>query len=319
MRFGKVGAVIAAASKRDAEPLFKVGSIPNVRRIILTLQQVSVFPIVIVTGAEEFEVIHQVSSLGVIFLPNEERERPELFSSVRLGLSFLQGKCDQVVFTPVNAPMFSAQTLRALLDAKAEVAVPTFKGHGGHPIVISTEVIPTILAYKGGEGLRGAVSTSGLARARVPVSDAGILMSVHDEAQLRAQLREHNDSLLAPSVQVNIGKESPFLNSRLKLLLFLIEDMHSVRQACLHCGLSPQKAWDMINRLEDEVGFDVVVRRHGGSRGGRTTLTEQGLRLAFAFQEYEEDIHSFAQRRFSELFLVPDAVNLLEEEPSSES
>lgn len=44
MRFGKVGAVIAAASKRDAEPLFKVGSIPNVRRIILTLQQVSVSP-----------------------------------------------------------------------------------------------------------------------------------------------------------------------------------------------------------------------------------------------------------------------------------
>ena len=313
MRFGKVGAVVAAASKRYAEPLFKVGSIPNVRRIILTLQQVGVFPIVIVTGAEEFEVIHQVSSLGVIFLRNEECECPELFSSVRLGLNYLQGKCDQAVFTPVNAPMFSAQSLRTLLNAGTEVAVPTFKGHGGHPIVISSEAIPTILSYDGGEGLRGAIATSGLVCARVPVSDAGILMSVHDEAQLQAQLREHNASLLAPSVQVSIGKESPFLTSRLKLLLFLIEDMHSVRQACLHCGLSPQKAWDMINMLEDEVGYDIVVRRHGGSRGGKTVLTEQGLRLALSFQRYEEEVHDFAQRRFSELFITNDAATPLQE------
>ena len=302
MRFGKVGAVIAAASKRDAEPLFKLGSITNVRRIILTLQQAGVFPIVIVTGAEELEVIHQVASLGVIFLRNEECERPELFSSVRLGLGYLRDKCEQVVFTPVNAPMFSAQALRTLLDANAEVAVPTFEGRGGHPIVVSSQSISKILAYNGGEGLKGAIGASGLDRVRVPVDDAGVLLSVHDEEQLQAQLRTHNASLLAPSVQVSVGKETPFMHSRLKLLLFLIEDLHSVRQACLRCGLSPQKAWDMVNKLEDEVGFDVVVRRHGGSRGGKTTLTEQGLGLAYAFQRYEEEIHGFAQRRFDELF-----------------
>lgn len=39
MKFGSVGAVIAAASKKDAVPLLKVGSIPIVRRIVLTLQQ----------------------------------------------------------------------------------------------------------------------------------------------------------------------------------------------------------------------------------------------------------------------------------------
>mgnify|MGYP001541583099 CR=1 FL=1 len=44
MRFGSVGAVIAAASKKDAVPLLKVGSIPIVRRIVLTLQQAVCFP-----------------------------------------------------------------------------------------------------------------------------------------------------------------------------------------------------------------------------------------------------------------------------------
>lgn len=113
MRFGSVGAVIAAASKKDAVPLLKVGSIPIVRRIVLTLQQAGVFPIVVVTGTEELEVIRQVAPLGVVFIKNKECEKPELFSSVKLGLSYLQGKCDRVVFTPVNAPMFFAQTLHA--------------------------------------------------------------------------------------------------------------------------------------------------------------------------------------------------------------
>ena len=106
MKFGSVGAVIAAASKKDAVPLLKVGSIPIVRRIVLTLQQAGVFPIVVVTGTEALEVTHQVAPLGVVFIKNKECEKPELFSSVKLGLSYLQGKCDHVVFTPVNAPMF---------------------------------------------------------------------------------------------------------------------------------------------------------------------------------------------------------------------
>ena len=102
MKFGSVGAVIAAASKKDAVPLLKVGSIPIVRRIVLTLQQAGVFPIVVVTGTEELEVTHQVAPLGVVFIKNTEYEKTELFSSVKLGLSYLQGKCDRVVFTPVN-------------------------------------------------------------------------------------------------------------------------------------------------------------------------------------------------------------------------
>ena len=118
MRFGSVGAVIAAASKKDAVPLLKIGSIPIVRRIVLTLQQAGVFPIVVVTGTEELEVIRQVAPLGVVFIKNKECEKPELFSSVKLGLSYLQGKCDRVVFTPVNAPMFFAQTSIRCLQAQ---------------------------------------------------------------------------------------------------------------------------------------------------------------------------------------------------------
>lgn len=302
MKFGSVGAVIAAASKKDAVPLLKVGSIPIVRRIVLTLQQAGVFPIVVVTGTEELEVTHQVAPLGVVFIKNTECEEPELFSSVRLGLSYLQGKCDSVVFTPVNAPMFSARTLHTLLACPADIVTPTYNGCGGHPIVLRSRVIPQLLAYAGPDGLRGAVRQCLCDKQRLPVDDPGILMSVHNQPQLRQHLQEHNASLLTPSVKISIDKEDVFLNSRLKLLLFLIADLQSVRQACLHMGLSYQKAWDMINRLERELGYAVVTRQHGGKNGGKTCLTDRGQRLMLTFQQYEDELHAFARQRFDALF-----------------
>ena len=127
-------------------------------------------------------------------------------------------------------------------------------------------------------------------------------MSVHNQEQLRRHLQQHNASLLTPTVKLSIDKETVFLNSRLRLLLFLIADLQSVRQACLHMGLSYQKAWDVLNRLEQEVGYAVVTRQHGGRNGGKTCLTDRGQQLMLAFQQYEDELHAFARQRFDVLF-----------------
>ena len=308
MKFGSVGAVIAAANKKGSVPLLKVGNVPIVRRIAQTLQQVGAFPIVIVTGAEDTEVIHQVAPLGVVFIKSTEYEKSELLSLAKLGMSYLRGKCDRIIFTPVNTPIFFAQTLHTLLDVDADVVTPTRSGRGGHPIVLSNAILDKLLTYEGDNGLRGAIRECDCIKARVPVEDAGVLMSVHDEPRLRQHMKEHNASLLSPTVKVSIDKEICIMNSRLKLLLFLIADMSSVRQACIHMGLSYQKAWDMINRLEQEVGYAVVTRQHGGKRGGETSLTEHGKNLMLVFQKYEDEVRRFAQQRFDALFRNSDLI-----------
>ena len=302
MKFSPVGAVIAADSNKNAVPLLKVGSIPVVQRIILTLQQAGVFPIVVVIGAQEEEVVHQVAQLGVILLQDKEQENTEMFSSVKQGLSFLQGKCDRVVFTPVNAPMFSAYTLRTLLKSSAKITKPTYNGRGGHPLLLNGEVIDQILNYKGTDGLRGAIRACNCKVENIEVNDPGILMSTHNDTQLQEHLEQHNATLLTPTVKLSINKETVFFNSRLKLLLFMIEDLHSARQACLHMGLSYQNAWNMINKLENETGYAVVTRQRGGKNGGETCLTEKGQRLMYAFQRYEDEVNCFAQQRFEILF-----------------
>lgn len=302
MKFSSVGAVIAADSNKNAVPLLKVGSISVVQRIILTLQQAGVFPIVVVIGAEEEQVIHQVAQLGVILLQDKEQENTEMFSSVKQGLKFLQGKCDKVVFTPVNTPMFSTYTLRTLLQSNAKIAKPTYNGRGGHPLLLNAEVIEQILNYTGSDGLRGAIRECNYGIENIEVSDPGVLMSTHNDVELQEHLKDHNATLLTPTVKLSINKETVFFNSRLKLLLFMIENLHSARQACLHMGLSYQNAWNMINKLEEETGYAVVTRQRGGKNGGETSLTEKGQQLMYAFQKYEDEVNSFAQQRFEALF-----------------
>lgn len=298
MKFGQVGGIIAAASKKDAVPLLQLGSISIAKRIVLTLQQAGVFPIVVVTGTDEIEVVHQLAPLGVVFVRNEQCDAPELFSSVKLGLSFLQGKCDRVVFTPVNTPMFTPETLRSLLRCDAPVVRPSVGGRGGHPILLSDGVIDEIVRYQGADGLRGALRLLADRTDWVEVADEGILMSIHNEAQLKAHLKQHNNAMLSPTVRASIEKEGAFMGPRLKLLLFLIEDLHSVRRACIHMGLSYGNAWSMVNRLEREVGYAVVERQHGGSRGGHTVLTERGVALIRAYQRFETRLQDYAREIF---------------------
>ena len=55
-------------------------------------------------------------------------------------------------------------------------------------------------------------------------------------------------------------------------------------------ALSPGKAWDMINELEDKLGYTVVKRRRGGRNGGKTFLTEAGRQFLITCQRFEEQV-----------------------------
>lgn len=302
MKISHIGGIIAAASKKVAKPFLQVGTIPIIRRIVITYQQAGIFPIVIITGSDNEEIKQQLTSYGVIFLKNEQDEQPELFESVKIGLSFLHGKCDRVVFTPVNVPMFTPTTLETLMQNDGSVVIPTYEGRGGHPVLISDDVIGQILGYEGGNGLRGAFELCPDHR-RIDVDDKGVICSVYNEADLQARLKEHNSAILHPVMHMQLEKETPFFNARLKLLLFLLHDTQNMRTSCAYSGIAYSKAWDMINTLERNLAFSVVERRRGGPDGGRTSLTERGTNFLLAYQHFEENMHHITQAFFVEQFI----------------
>lgn len=299
MPISKVGGLVAAASRKATRPTWELGGLPVVKRIVITLQQAGVFPIVVVTGVQADEVRYQLAGRGVVFLFNPNYGEPELFDSVRMGLGFLQGRCERVVFCPVNIPLFSAETLQALLCQPGEVVTPSYRERGGHPIVLRNSAIPDILAYGGEGGLRGAIAAMGQRRQWLPVADEGVVLTAHEEEKLAAHLQTHRADFLRPSLRLGLENENEVFNARVKLLLLLIGETHSVRTASGMMALSRSKAWDIINALETALGYPVLTRRQGGQQGSGSDLTPRGLAFLCAFQRYEEQLTALSNEQFT--------------------
>lgn len=302
MYVSSVGGIIAAASKKKANPLRQTGEIPAVRRIVLSMQQAGVFPIVVVTGVDEDELRHQLSKDHVIFLANEQPEQPQLFDSAKIGLRYLHNKCQNMLFTPVNAPMFLPQTISKLCQARGYAVTPSYHGRGGHPVLLSNAVVAEILAYDGAEGLRGALRQLKDRHEYIEVEDDGILLLNQEEEFEQKQIFKHNQALLHPSVQIRLGSEQIFFDNRLKLLMFLIADVNNVKKACELMAISKGKAWNLINNLEKQLGYPVVARWHGGKQGGCTLLTPQGQDFLMKWQRYEEKVYQLSQENFAQIF-----------------
>jgi len=313
MSISKVGGLIAAASMKATKPNLKLGKISVVQQIVLTLQQAGVFPIVVVTGVEADEVKYSLSGRGVVFLHNEDYQDPELFESVCMGLDFLKGVCDRVVFAPVNVPLFSQTTLRKLLVSSGDIVTPSFNQRGGHPIIIADQVIPKILSYKGDGGLRGAMSKMEDLRRRVEVTDEGILLNVHQPEALKQCLKNNKKKYIYAHVKISIEGEEELFNARAKLLLLLIGKTHSVRASGSMMAMSVSKAWNTLNKLEAALGYKIITRRKGGKYGSGSDLTEKGRAFLLAFQQYEEAMQGLGNDLFRKTFYKNGILKQIEE------
>lgn len=298
----QVGGIIAAANRFVAYPMKKVGSISLIQRIVLTYKKAGIWPIVVITGFEDPEIKSALAREDAIFIINKDYENPPLIDSYKIGLKYLQGKCSRVILTPVNVPMFNYKTVLKMIEKKDEIIIPSYNMHGGHPLLIDSVYIPDILSYAGGKGLRGAIDSLGAPITWLNVNDRGVTCSINDEDEIEALLPAHNDSLFQPSLTINIRKEKVFLDSRLRLLLELIDDNNSVNGACKRMSLSLSKAWDMINELEKNLGYEIVLRRQGGAREGRTRLSNEGREFMENYDKFYSAVTKYTWEQFKKYF-----------------
>lgn len=296
--------VAAGMSSRmgDFKPMLSIGSISIAQRVVATFRQAGIRRIVMVTGFNAVTLERHLSGSGVIFLRNEAYETTQMFDSVKIGLAYLRGKCDAVLFTPVDIPLFTAATVRSLLASNAELACPVCDGQTGHPIVIHADLFDPILLDGGEGGLKGAVERCGTRMRQIPVNDPGTLHDADTPADFSALVDYHNSQLARPVVSVSLYKERPFFDEKIAMLLTLVDETRSVRAAGQQMQLSYSSCWNIIRTLEGQLGCTLIERTQGGAGGSQSHLTQRGRLLLSRFAEYEKRIRAEAEALYPEYF-----------------
>ena len=301
-----IAALIVAAgmsSRMGAfKPMLNIGTISVAQRIVATFQQAGVDKIVMVTGFNAVALERHLAGSGIIFLRNEDYETTQMFDSVKIGLRYLENKCDKLLFTPVDVPLFTAHTVKTMLSSNEKLACPICNGEKGHPLLIDNGLIPEILSDNGQQGLRGATARCSTPIRYIPVEDYGTVCDADTPEDFAALVDYHNHQLVRSEVEVSLAKETVFFDKKMAMLLTLIDETKSVRAASQRMQLSYSSCWNKIRRLEEQLRYPLVQRTQGGAAGGVSVLTEQGRAFLEKYVQYEKEVRLVAKTLFDAYF-----------------
>ena len=302
----QIGALIVAAGMSSRmgqfKPMLNIGSISVAQRVIATLSQSGVSKIVMVTGYNATILERHLSGNGIIFLRNDHYETTQMFDSVKIGLRYLLDKCDKVLFTPVDVPLFTSRTVKTILDSGAPLACPMCEGRQGHPILIDNGLIPEILNDCGEMGLKGAMDRCSVPLQRVDVDDPGTIHDADTPEDFSQLVDYHNSQLVRPVVSVSLNKEKPFFDSKIAMLLMLVDETSSVRAASQRMQLSYSSCWNIIRTLESQLNYTLIERSQGGAGGSQSRLTDRGRALLQRYTAYEQALKEQANALYAQYF-----------------
>lgn len=293
-------ALIVTAGQTSAGRAFipskKVGTIPAIQRIVRTFQRSGLQKIVVVCGEEQ--VKKDASHLGLVFL--QGRDQGEMLENVKRGLAYLQSRCEAALVTHANVPLFSAATVRALLEADGDVRVPVCGGAAGHPMLLRAERFPEILAYEGEGGLAGAVRD--LPRRLVEVSDEGVLANIAAGGDYQRLIESHDLTRICFDFQLRLIGERIFYGPGAHQLLELTSETGSLLDACRQMGISYSKGRKIVSVIEQQLGRPVLVSQQGGPSGGRSALTEEGRDLLERYTLFHREAAACLEGLFETYF-----------------
>ena len=107
---------------------------------------------------------------------------------------------------------------------------------------------------------------------------------------------------MRPVVSISLAKEKPFFDSKIAMLLMLIDETKSVRAAGQRMQLSYSSCWNMIRTLESQLNDTLIERSQGGPGGSTSVLTGKGKELLRRYCAYEQILKEQANTLYDQYF-----------------
>ncbi len=159
-----MGAVVLAAGEasRFGGPklLMPFGESTIIGSVVAFLEQAGVSPILVVAGSQDRELAQALRESNAQVVRNPEPGRGML-SSVRIGVAALPADIGRFVVVLGDQPRVQSGHLIRLLDEqkrrRAGIAIPTYRGKRGHPVVFDGRYREEILACPDSQSLRDVI------------------------------------------------------------------------------------------------------------------------------------------------------------------
>ena len=182
-----------ASTRHGGRPkaLLEIDSVPAVVRIIRAAREAGVHEAVVVVGAHEEPITAALAGERATVVVNETWELGRTGSVLR-GLSAIPAEAN-VLLWPVDHPFAESNIVRrietaAMRDTVAAWIVPTFEGHGGHPVWMAPPARRMVQSLAPDTPLRSVLPRLGVQVLRLPVDDASVLASTDTPEEYRAAL-----------------------------------------------------------------------------------------------------------------------------------
>ena len=182
-------AIILAAGKSERMGKFKMllpmGGRTLVECTIAAFRDVA-RKIIVVGGYRIEQLRRALADLpGVEVVENADYERG-MFSSVQVGVEHT--RAERFFITPGDCALIPAWVPEKMLEVRGDVVIPTFRGRGGHPVLLSATMREKILAEPPTSNLKAVINS--VPAQRIEVDCDGILFDIDtQEDYLTARAR----------------------------------------------------------------------------------------------------------------------------------
>ncbi len=91
-------------------------------------------------------------------------------------------------------------------------------------------------------------------------------------------------------------------------LLRKIREYGSLSKAAIEMSMSYRHAWDILQRISENAGGDIVVSARGGRDGGATQLTELGEKILMEYENKAESLKSQLENHWRKPSVTVDGI-----------
>jgi len=170
--------------------LLPTGGVPLVRIVATTLLDAGLSPVLAVLGFRAPEVAAALAGLPVVCITNP-RFAQGMGTSLAAGIAALPSSTTSAVIALGDMPGVLPETIRALLLARGsrDIAVPSYGGRRGHPVVFEMQRYRAWLEHLDGDrGARAVLASHPEDVVEVPVEDPGVVLDLDTKEEYLAWL-----------------------------------------------------------------------------------------------------------------------------------